>query len=291
VEKPAKSTARPPRTEPREIVELRRIRDAQPDLAEAVDLQIALVELQRRVQGRVALPWIEVNPAWLADEQQAGRPLLRFEDIPLDWTDFRLMLRETGQILERFGQADASDLEEISKLLRTDGPLTALVAHWFNVVARREPGTPDDPQIPRLAETLGPALAIAMRPFLSRSAEAVLSRISLDAWSRGYCPLCGGEPEFAEITPAAERMLICGRCGGKWPHHPFACPFCDNTDRTRITSFASRDGRYRLFACDVCRRYLKAFDGRHGQRPAMMPADTVATLPLDAAALQKGYRG
>ena len=58
----------------------------------------------------------------------------------------------------------------------------------------------------------------------------------------------------------------------------------------RITSFASRDGQYRLYACDVCERYVKAYDARRASRPVMPVVDGVATLPLDAAAIQKGYQ-
>ena len=64
-----------------------------------------------------------------------------------------------------------------------------------------------------------------------------------------------------------------------------------NDDRARITTFASRDGRYRVSACDVCRRYLKAYDARNAPRPVMIAVDTIATLPLDAAAMQRGYLG
>ena len=67
-------------------------------------------------------------------------------------------------------------------------------------------------------------------------------------------------------------------------------PFCLNEDRGRITSFASRDGQYRLYACDVCQRYLKAYDARHASRPVMPAVDSVATLPFDAAAMQRGYK-
>ena len=66
--------------------------------------------------------------------------------------------------------------------------------------------------------------------------------------------------------------------------------FCLNTDRSRITSFATRDGLYRLYGCDVCQRYLKAFDGRNAPRQVMPAVDAIATLPLDAAAVQRGYR-
>ena len=51
-----------------------------------------------------------------------------------------------------------------------------------------------------------------MRPFLTRAAEAIMARIDFEGWARGYCPLCDGEPDLAVITPAADRILICGRC-------------------------------------------------------------------------------
>jgi len=41
----------------------------------------------------------------------------------------------------------------------------------------------------------------------------------------------------------------------------------------------------------VCRRYLKAYDARRASRPVMPVVDTIATLPLDAAAMQRGYTG
>ena len=65
----------------------------------------------------------------------------------------------------------------------------------------------------------------------------------------------------------------------------------EDDDRALITSFATRDGRYRVAACDVCRRYIKAYDARHANRPVMVSVDSIATLPLDAAAMQRGYVG
>jgi FdhE protein len=93
------------------------------------------------------------------------------------------------------------------------------------------------------------------------------------------------------VTPTADRRLFCGRCVAQWSFPALTCPFCANDDRALITSFATRDGRYRVSACDVCRRYLKAYDARNAQRPVMVAVDTIATLPLDAAAMQRGYVG
>ena len=99
------------------------------------------------------------------------------------------------------------------------------------------------------------------------------------------------EPDFAVIMPDASRRLICGRCVAQWSFGPLTCPFCSNDDRALVTSFATRDGRYRVYGCDVCRRYLKAYDARNAVRPVMVTVDTIATLPLDAAAIQRGYVG
>ena len=57
--------APPGRTETREIIELRRLREEQPDLASAVDLQIELLQLQRRVLSRVPLPSIKLDTDYL----------------------------------------------------------------------------------------------------------------------------------------------------------------------------------------------------------------------------------
>ena len=93
------------------------------------------------------------------------------------------------------------------------------------------------------------------------------------------------------ITPAAERHLICSRCTLRWKFEPLTCPHCSNSDRSLIKSFAWPGGLYRVYACDVCHRYLKAYDARRSTRPVMPMVDSVATLPLDAAAMQRGYSG
>ncbi len=281
---------RAPRAEPREIAELKQLRDAQPELASAVDMQIALLDMQRRVQSRVPLPWIQADPEWLRAQHAAGRPLVRFDDIPLDWTDFRLTFRQTADILRRFDALEAPDHARLVALGRDGNALEPLVRRWYAATS----GT-DDAQRAQTVEGapagLDQVLVLAIRPFLARCAEVVMQRPDLAAWRHGHCPCCGWEPDFAVITPSADRRLICGRCGAQWGFGSHTCPFCSNDDRSLVTSFATRDGRYRVYACDVCRRYLKAFDGRSAGRPVMVAVDSIATLPLDAAAIQKGYVG
>jgi FdhE protein len=289
---PTDRPPRLPRAETREIVELKQLKLSQPELASAIDMQLALVEMQRRVQGRVPLPRIAVDQAWARAQQAAGRPLVRFADIPLEWSDFRLTLRQTADILLRFEALERPDYERIVALARDGNALEPLVSAWYDATSGVEPGT-DTKSRPMTDSPAGldQVLVLALRPFLARCAESLTPQVDLASWNHGHCPICGWEADFAVITPGADRRLFCGRCVAQWAFAPLTCPYCANDDRALITSFATRDGRYRVYACDVCRRYLKAYDARHAQRPVMVAVDTIATLPLDAAAMQRGYTG
>jgi formate dehydrogenase maturation protein FdhE len=289
--------ARPPRSsrsDSREAAELRAIKEAHPELGEAVDMHLELLELQRRIQSRVSLPWIEVTTESMTRHQAEGRPVLRFEEIPLDLSDLRLVVRQTAEVLRRHGALEDPDFQKIQNIGR-DMQLLAIIGHWYRRTAESHavatigsgsgsaPAASDDD--PMVSQVLG----LAMRPFLSRCAEVLQQRPELGLWTQPYCALCGGEPDFSVITPAAERHLICSRCALRWKWEPLACPYCRNADRARVTSFATSDGRYRVYACDACQRYLKAYDARRATRPVMPMVDMVATLPLDAAAIQRGY--
>ena len=265
-------------------------------------MNLDLIELHRRIQGRVPLPAVELNADILARHRAEARPVLRFEDIPLDLTDLRLMVRQVADVLRRHGALEEADYQKVQALGR-DMTLVAVAGEWYRSAAESHAvatvgvgqvndqvseemnSAPPSPEPSMVAQVL----ALAMRPFLSRCAEVLQQRPELALWTHPHCALCGGEPDFAVITPAAERHLICGRCSLRWKFEPLTCPYCRNADRSRITSFATPDGQYRVYACDVCQRYLKAYDARRATRPVMPMVDSVATLPLDAAAMQKGY--
>jgi hypothetical protein len=276
--------ARPARSAPPEITELRHLVNDHPELGAAAEMQIALVETQRRIQARVPLPRLTT-----AEAQRPGGPLIAFADIPIDWTEFRLALRQTADILRRFDAIDDGEHEQLLALGRDPQGLEPLVERWYAATSGAN-GTPAAPPAGDGAPpSLDQVLVLAIRPFLARCVEALGARTA-DGAATGHCPVCGWEPDFAVVTREAERRLVCGRCLAQWAYPLLACPFCGNDDRERITSFATPDGRYRVSGCDVCQRYLKAFDARHASRPVLVAADTIATLPLDAAAMQRGYR-
>jgi len=274
---------RPPRADTPEVLGLKELKAAQPDLASAIDLQIALLDIQRRLQGRVPLPWISADDAWLQTQEKAGRALVRFGDIPLEWSDFRLSFRQNADVLLRFDALEAADHQAIVALAREGNALEPVVEQWYNATSGTGQSRPEG-----LPASLDHVLVLALRPFLAKCAEVLRQRTPLTA-PHSVCPFCGWEPDFSVITPSAERHLICGRCALRWKFEPLTCPYCRNDDRARITSFATPDGQYRVYACDQCRRYLKAYDGRRATRPVMPIVDNIATLPLDAYAMQRGY--
>jgi formate dehydrogenase maturation protein FdhE len=264
------------------VLELRRLRVEQPDLASAVDLQIELLQIQRRIQARVPLPSIRLETDYL-NRQLASGPILQFDHLPIEWSDVRFLLRATATAMRNHDAIEEGDLRRVDELCRDASRLPAVLRSWYDSVR------PGGGQVDPSAAGLETVFQQAMRPVLTRCAEAIMARTDFAAWRLHICPLCAGEPDLAVITPSAERQLICSRCAARWRFDQIACPFCLNDERTKITSLASRDGQYRLSCCDSCRRYIKAFDARRGGRPVMPAVDGVATLPLDAAAIQRGY--
>ena len=290
---PPARAARGTRPESREAAELRAIRSQQPQLQSAVDLHLELLEFHRRVQVRVPLPLLEITGDSIQRHQATATPILRFEDIPLDLSDLRLMVRQTADVLRRYGALEEHDYQKVQALGR-DMQLLAVARQWFRSAFEQQVAAVGISPSNSFAEldssdVIDQVLTLSMRPFLSRCAEVLQQRPELSSWTHAHCALCGSQPDLSVITPSAERHLICGRCELRWKWESLTCPFCRNSERAKITSFATPDGKYRVYACDVCRRYLKAYDGRRATRPVMPMVDAVATLPLDAAAIQRGY--
>jgi len=263
------------------------LKEDQPELASAIDLQIQLLQVQRRVQSRVPLPSINLDTAHLDKVLAAGTPILAFEHVPIDWSDLRFLVRSIADAMRTHEAIEADDYRRVEALSNDSEQLRGAIRNWFEA-SRPVPAGGHEPS-PEVAG-LEPLLLQAMRPFLSKCADAIMARTVFKGWPHGNCPLCGGEPDFSVITPAAERLLLCSRCTTRWRFPQLSCPWCLNHDRKKITSFATRDGMYRLNGCDVCQRYIKAYDGRNASRQVMPVVDAIATLPLDAAAVQRGYR-
>lgn len=271
----------PQRPDTREVAELKSVASRHPELAAAAAMQIELVELTRRLQLRVSTPTLPPP----ADRQQrlaAGHRILELPELSLDWREVRLAVRQTADILHRYDLLERSDHERLVGLVRDEAKLAPAVEQWFDLT---RPQPADRP--PMLDEVL----PLAMRSFLARAAEVAGRGVDLSVWQRPRCPFCGGPPELGVHVTDHQRLLICGRCAGRWAWNATACVFCEEQRPSRLPSFLSADRRYRVSACDTCRRYLKSYNAHGASRPVLPSVDAIATLPLDAAATQRGYEG
>jgi hypothetical protein len=278
---------RPARPETRDLAELRALKARVPELSPAIDMQVELVELHRRIQLRVSTP----SPI-PASERQArlkqGRRALNLTDVPIGWADAGLAARQTADILHRHDVLDPADHRRLVAVVREGSDLAPLVAAWY-AESEQGPGTqaPASTRPPMLDDVL----QLALRPFFGRAVEVAERGLELTGWGRPWCPFCGASPDFALYQDDDHRQLICSRCAGRWDWDAVGCPWCLMKDRRQLPTFASADQLYRLCACDGCHRYLKAYNARGATRPIMLAVDTIATLPLDAAAAQRGYVG
>ena len=263
--------------DPPVIAALKELRESQPDLAPAADLQIELATIMRRVSARAPLPALASVTA-RQERLVKGQRLISFTDFRFEWSDVRLALREVARAMESAGAISSDDAASIASLVRGEtAAVEKCLSKWFEGDSA-------------LDETMREIIDAAMVPFVSRAASAVLTGLDLSVWTHASCPACGAASDFAVISRDGKRHLSCHRCRTQWPWHAWACPRCNNTEQATISSFASRDGFYRIYACGRCGRYLKAFDCRTATRPFIPEVDLIATLPLDAAAIGKGFK-
>lgn len=268
------------------------MRVAHPELAPAVDMQIELIDLHRRIQGRLTTPLGALPPAPEVEQRlRSGRRLVEATELPEGSADFRLIFRQIADLLRRYDMLDPADYDVLQRLGRNGDRLDAEARAYYIRTDRstsRETSAAPAGDLPAIVEQV---FLLALRPFLSRSAEVWATRADLTCWGRGSCPYCGSEPDFGVLGANGDRLLVCARCVSQWPFAARECPFCGNVGPGALTSFASRDGHYRVDGCNQCHKYVKAFDARSGGRPPMPVVDVIATLPLDAAAIQQGYDG
>jgi FdhE protein len=141
-------------------------------------------------------------------------------------------------------------------------------------------------------EALQALVALLPVPFLQACNRQWALSIA-KSWTEGYCPVCGAWPAFTEVRGIERtRSFRCGRCGSEWQSHCLFCPYCGMTDHHELVSLVpEKSGSNSVIdACNRCLGYVKAFTKLQGSTPAKVILDDLATVDLDVAALEKGYK-
>lgn len=112
---------------------------------------------------------------------------------------------------------------------------------------------------------------------------------------RGTCPVCEGDPAAsilwedvdAQSTP---RRLVCGLCAVEWPFPRVVCPVCLEERPEKLPRLTAEEIPWvRVEACETCQTYVKAVDLTR-EPGAVAVVDALASLPLDLAAKEQGFR-
>ena len=265
----------PAPAEPRDVAALRRLRSTAPDLAPAIDFQLAWLQAERRVDARVQLPRTLGADAICAGRLAAGARVLEFDDLVLDWSDVRRLCGVAADLLCRAELLEPEMEARAQAILRDAGALPAELRRWFDRDTDADDG-------------VASVWAFGLRPYLTRAAAALLPRIDAAAWGHASCLICAGDAEFAAWSGGVRR-LICGRCAAQWPFDGARCPHCASGREGDRQSFSDPSRIYRVEACTQCRRYVKGLDEDRAGRGVLVAYDPIATLPLDAAASGLGF--
>jgi FdhE protein len=235
-------------------------------IPEAVSLYRKLLDVQAGAESCFKPPAVELNASVIAEKAEAGEPLLTFDEIAIDWALFEDLFAKVSNLLA----VSADNSKDVK----------ALVRNWFDGPAS---GTSDN-------EVLDVAIHASLKPFLAGRREALIKAVDQEAWRRGYCPICGGIPDFAFLhAERAERWLVCSRCDAEWLFQRLECSFCGNHDQNTLAFFADEKEQYRLYVCEKCKRYLKAIDLRRSNSKAFSPVERLLTSDMDVQAQQMGY--
>ena len=132
---------------------------------------------------------------------------------------------------------------------------------------------------------------IAALPLLQTCGRALAAQVP-SSWREGYCPVCGAWPTLAEFRGLErKRWLRCGRCATGWEVAWLRCPFCDETQHANLGYLAPEEGETtrKVEVCDTCKGYVKAEPTVKHLAPWEIVLDDLATVPLEVAALDRGY--
>jgi len=232
-------------------------------------LETALAESEDGAVWEAAVP----SPA---PERPVKAPLLAHTRITLDARATRGWVR---RLLTLALPGEARKVDEIALL-------DAALSHDDEALDALARAGGADPSVLRVAGQM------ALLPLLQACARRLAPDVPA-AWWEGYCPVCGAWPAVAEYTGLErKRQLRCGRCGAGWAIPLLRCVYCDETHHDNLGYLTPEAGEQsrKIEVCNTCKGYLKAVTTVRPLAPWAILVDDLTTVPLDIAALERGYR-
>lgn len=256
------------------------------ELPVSLELYRKLLCIQLEAESRIHIRVDDFDKTDINEKLSRGCPLLGFDDICIDWQLLQGIIKQVATI---FTQSTDVSLE-LPEFLKYPDPsldfLKKASREWFEEGQRSS----EQGSCKINTDMTGIMLHIALKPFLTRHSEALIGLVDQEKWRRGYCPICGGNPDFAFLDKEfGARWLLCSRCDARWLFQRLECPGCGTQNQNTLAYFTDDEGLYRLYVCERCKCYLKAIDLRHTEHEVLLPLERLLTIDLDEQANKNGY--
>ena len=189
-------------------------------------MQIELVELYRRVHPRLRTPVLQRDRTVVTRQLADGERLVEFDDLLVEWSEFRLLFRQVADVLQRCGAPRRADHARLQVLVRDAHPLEALARDYYRRTSRPDRLAPPPADQPALIDEV---LALALRPFLTRCAES-WTRARPLRLAAGLLPALRRASRSSPPSrprPVADLRPLLGAVALPGP----TCPFCASRGR------------------------------------------------------------
>lgn len=266
---------------------------AKPDLNAAVELQRqllgAVLRLTTAIEA-VGAPKLSLPPRYVTAKLGAGIPALVGEPIQVPAGTLGPTLVELCRHLAERGGDAGRALDHAIRASQLD--LAALLALTLRrqqaairTVATRA-GIGHDLLWLVADLAVGPLAHVLRISLFDAAPEGSPVLAALGTWTRGYCPLCGSWPGFAE-TSGGGRVLRCGFCAAGWAPAVQACVYCAGT--VDVLTPSEHQPARAIETCAACRGYLKRIAGDAPMPFPLLPLVDLESMDLDIAAMTAGF--
>ncbi len=268
------------------------IKKIRPSYEPIVDFYAQVFLAQDRFKEQIDFEAITIDQDILKIKQKDQMPLIDQSEFMIHLSSAKELLLELCDIAYQYAPKLANTSSILKQaLLESEIDLDT----FFSAILNDQ-----DNALSQMASVLDiPVDQLVMFGYLGMAPSIEMNREQLEYYlkddtdfKKGYCPVCGNQPELAFLDKDGKRHLQCCFCHHQWPVERMGCVFCENNEDGKQHYFYSEEEKeYRVYLCDHCQNYIKVVDLRQMDRNFISSLEMVCTLHLDMKAKDKGYLG
>ena len=219
-----------------------------------------------------------------------GFPLFSVSNLPFELKEAYPIMNRIIEKLIKKKREDTDAIEKLKKILKKDPSSIDQLFH--SVLNKSNSETKSiSAKLSLSPKVLEFIVIMSIKPLLHRLRDSIASMLKDWKWNKGYCPICGSEPNMAYLDDKGKRHLHCSMCDHEWNWARIRCPFCNNQEHTNMGYlYAEEEEGIRIDFCRKCKRYIKTIDKRVYKDPCSMELEHIATLHLDILAQKEGFK-